>query len=180
MTHKDFHQMSVTVRKLLIGFLATSVTTANAGDWPGLPPDCWPRSRMVHSMQDLGDRWKKQTIITTRTGRKPPSSQLSPNHAYGFVVADGQSRARITVYAEKDHLVELRLIDPYGLSEVRWVNEKLIFMRAWWGRIAATDLIFDVENEKIIYSESVTDGTLAYQQYHESCPILGCECIRKN
>ena len=52
-------------------------------------------------------------------------------------------------------------------------------MLVWWGRMAATDLIFDVEREKIISSWSVTDGTLAYQQYLESCPIHGCRCIKK-
>ena len=49
----------------------------------------------------------------------------------------------------------------------------------WWGRIAATDLIFDVEREKIIYAEELTDGSLAYQQYLESCPIHGCKCVKK-
>jgi hypothetical protein len=72
-----------------------------------------------------------------------------------------------------------KFTDLFGLSDVRWLNEKLILMRPWWGRIAATDLIFDVEREKIIYAESVTDGTLAYQQYLESCPIHGCECVQK-
>ena len=52
-------------------------------------------------------------------------------------------------------------------------------MRPWWGRIAATDLIYDVEAEKVIYAEAVTDAYLAYQQFRESCPLLGCECIKK-
>ena len=52
-------------------------------------------------------------------------------------------------------------------------------MRPWWGRIAATELIFDVEREKIIYAEAVTDGFLAHQQYLESCPIHGCKCLKK-
>ena len=59
------------------------------------------------------------------------------------------------------------------------MNEKLIFVRPWWGRMAATDLLFDVEREEVISAESVTDGSLAYRQYRESCPIHGCECIRK-
>jgi hypothetical protein len=62
---------------------------------------------------------------------------------------------------------------------VKWVNEKLLFMRPGWGRIAATDLIYDVEAEKITYAESVTDPHLAFQQSRESSPVQGCERIKK-
>ena len=134
---------------------------------------------MVHSVQDLGDLWKKNTRIATRKGTKPLSGEMSPNKGYVFVVEGGRPSGRITIYAEKDHLVDIRFVDLFGLSNVRWLNEKLILMRPWWGRMAATDLIFDVEREKMIYAESVTDGTIAYRQYLESCPIHGCECIRK-
>jgi hypothetical protein len=75
--------------------------------------------------------------------------------------------------------VDVDFREIVGLSDVRWISEKLIFMRTWWGRIAATDLIFDVEREKFIYAEAVTDGHLAYQQYRESCPIHGCTCVKK-
>jgi len=86
---------------------------------------------------------------------------------------------QVTIFAEKDHLVDIEFVELFGLSDVRWLNEKLILMLVWWGRMAATDLIFDVEREKIISSWSVTDGTLAYRQYLESCPIHGCRCIKK-
>jgi len=75
--------------------------------------------------------------------------------------------------------VDIEFVELEGLSDVRWLNEKLIFMRAWWGRIAATDLIFDVEREKVIHAEWLTDGSLARQQYLESCPIHGCTCVKK-
>lgn len=134
---------------------------------------------MVHSVQDLGDLWKKNTKIVTRHGTERPSGVMSPNKGYVFVVEGGRPSGRITIYAEKAHLIEIQFVDLFGLSDVRWLNEKLILMRPWWGRMAATDLVFDVEREKIIYAESLTDGTLAYQQYRESCPVHGCECIKK-
>jgi hypothetical protein len=40
-------------------------------------------------------------------------------------------------------------------------------------------MLFDVETEKFVYIESVTDGMQAMQQYRESCPLHGCECIKK-
>lgn len=99
---------------------------------------------------------------STKAG-KPDTGQISPNKGYIFAVEGSRPSARVTIYAEKDYVVELDFREIYGLSDVRWISEKLILMRPWWGRIAATDLIFDVEREKFIYAEAVTDGHLAYR-----------------
>jgi hypothetical protein len=57
--------------------------------------------------------------------------------------------------------VELRFVDDaYGDVNVRWLNEKLIFGEVWWGRIYATDFIFDVEQRKFIYREMAHFGEL--------------------
>ena len=168
-----------TARQVAIGFVIAVPVAAFAADgWPGLPPDCWTEPRMVHSVQDLGDTWRRNTRISTRQAGKPPAGQVSPNKGYAFSVEGSRPSARVTIYAEKDHVVDIDFSELFGLSEVRWVNEKLIFMRAWWARIAATDLIFDVEQEKFLYAESLTDGSLAHRQYLESCPLRGCNCIK--
>lgn len=150
-----------------------------AGDWPGLPPDCWSDSRMVHSAGAYEDHWRKNTKITIRKAEKPKQGEHSPNKGYLFAVEGGRPSGRITIYAEKNHLVDIDFSELFGLSDVRWISEKLIFVRAWWGRIGATDLIFDVEKEKFIYAEDLTDGYLAHQQYLESCLVHGCRCIEK-
>ena len=85
----------------------------------------------------------------------------------------------MTIFAEKNYLIRIEFSELFGLSDVKWINEKLLFMRPWWGRIAATDLIYDVEAERMIYAEGVTDAYLAFQQYRASCPAQGCECIKK-
>lgn len=167
--------------RVAIGLLIAAPIAAIAAEgWPGLPPDCWAEPRMVHSVQDLGDLWQRNTRISTRQTGNPAAGQVSPNKGYAFSVEGSRPSARVTIYAEKDHVVEIEFVELFGLSEVRWVNEKLIFMRPWWGRIAATDLIFDVEREKFVYAESLTDAFLARQQYLESCPLRGCTCIKKN
>ena len=57
--------------------------------------------------------------------------------------------------------VELRFVDEAnGGVSVRWLNEKLIFGEVWWGRIYATDFIFDVEQRKFIYREMAHFGEL--------------------
>jgi hypothetical protein len=50
--------------------------------------------------------------------------------------------------------VELKFVDEgSGGVSVRWLNEKLIFGEVWWGRIYATDFIFDLEQRKFVYRE---------------------------
>ena len=57
--------------------------------------------------------------------------------------------------------VELRFIDEAnGGVSARWLNEKLIFGEVWWGRIYATDFIFDIEQQKYIYREMAHFGEL--------------------
>ena len=34
-----------------------------------------------------------------------------------------------------------------------WLNEKLLFMRVWLGRIVSLDLILDVDKATLVYSE---------------------------
>jgi hypothetical protein len=167
------------MRVILGLIIAAPIMAIAAEGWPGSPPDCWAEPRMVHSVQDVGDLWQRNTKVTTRRAGKPSQGQVSPNKGYVFVAEGSRPSARITIYAEKDHVVDISFVGLFGLSDVRWLNEKLILMRPWWGRIVATDLIFDVEREKIVYSETVTDGALARQQYLESCPLHGCKCLKK-
>ena len=166
------------MRTIIFLFLLPLPCTAAESHWPGLPPDCWSESRMFHSTENI-DPWQKNTFIKTIKAEKPKTGELSPNKGYFFLVEGGSPNGKITIYAEKDHLVQISFSELFGLSDVKWINEKLLFMRPWWGRIAATDIIYDVEKEQVIYSEFVTDGYMAFQQFQESCPTLGCQCIKK-
>ena len=42
-----------------------------------------------------------------------------------------------------------------------WVNDKLLFLRLWLGRIVSVDMILDVEKNVLIYSESANYGEFA-------------------
>ncbi|MGR8932608.1 MAG: hypothetical protein ACU836_18455, partial [Gammaproteobacteria bacterium] len=179
-TIESLEMCTKTISILLIISLLLSFGALAADGWPGLPPDCWSETRNVHSAFPGQSHWEHNVRITARNGEKPKSGEISPNKGYLFVVQGGRPTGQITIYAEKDHLTELNFSELFGFSDIRWVSEKLIFIRAWWGRIAATDFIFDVEKEKIVYSEGVTDATQARQQYLESCPTHGCQCIKKD
>ena len=47
----------------------------------------------------------------------------------------------------------------YGVK-TQWINEKLIFLQVWLGRIVAMDLIVDIENRSSVYAESANHGRL--------------------
>lgn len=38
---------------------------------------------------------------------------------------------------------------------VRWINDELLYLQVWWGRIAASDLVFDVVGGEFIYRKLV-------------------------
>lgn len=156
----------------------STAATAAERNWPGVPPDCWKEERTIHSA-DFNDLWKGNTAFKKLPSGKLKPGIYSPNKGYYFVAEDGRPNGAVTIFAEKAYLMRIEFSELFGLSEVKWINEKLLFMRPWWGRIAATDLIYDVEAEKIVYSEGVMDAYLAFLQYRESCPLLGCECIKK-
>lgn len=170
-------QSAQTVRALIILLLLPVTALAAGGNWPGLPPDCWKESRYVHGQGDWD--WKANVKVSQIKAARLNNGVLSPNKGYSFLFEGGRPDGKLTIDAEKDYLVVIEIKELFGLADIRWVNEKLIFMRPWWGRIAATDLIFDVEAEKFVWSEPLVDGYLARQQYQESCPKIGCECIKQ-
>jgi len=162
----------------LVALLFAQGAAAAERAWPGLPPDCWTESRNIHGA-DFTEAWKSNIVFKKLPPANFKPGVYSPNKGYYFVAEDGRPNGAVTVFAEKPYVNRIEFSELFGLSEVKWINEKLLFMRPWWGRIAATDLIYDVEAEKVVYAEGVTDAYLAYQQFRQSCPLVGCECIKK-
>jgi hypothetical protein len=100
--------------------------------------------------------------------------QFSPNKAYYYVAqcADTSTPSPwdslISVFNERPGYLQIVFTDhsQYNLS-LEWINEKLIFLRVWWGRVLGTDVILDVERETIVYQEMVHGGTIPFQQYKQ-------------
>jgi hypothetical protein len=172
--------LSMFFRIVLLSVCFACATVGNAAErlWPGAPPDCWREERNIHG-GDSDAVWQANTVIRKLNNTLLKPGIFSPNKGYFFVTEGGRPSGAVTIYAEKTYLIRIEFAELFGLSEVKWVNERLLFMRPWWGRIAATDLIYDVEAEKIPYAESATDAYLAFQQFRESCPVQSCECIKK-
>ena len=106
--------------------------------------------------------------------------EYSPNKAYSFSRSGTPPGSIVVViFAEKDHLIRATFDDAIAL-EIRWINEKLVYLRPWWGRIAATDVIYDVEKEEVVWAEAAMFGTNLMEQAQASCRALGgCECVEK-
>lgn len=167
---------------VLLGFvisaLASSMAMAGDDPWPGAPPDCWIEDRNVHSGSE-GPYWEKHTRIGPYEGERPKTGELSPNQGYWFVRQGDWPAARLLIHAEKAQLTLIEFSDIHALGELRWINEKLLFIRVWWSRSTGNDLIFDVEAESVIASELFRDGGMARRQFRENCPKVGCACIGK-
>jgi hypothetical protein len=170
------------MRLFSITFLLTLIAAnvCASDNYPGLPPDCWSESRIVHGSFVDQELFDKSVKIEAVEELQPITNKIySTNKGYWFSKDGVRPEVVIQVDSEKDHLVNISIKDVNGVSDEKWINEKLIFFRIWWGRIMATDVIFDVEDEAVIYSEPAMDGFLAYQQYQESCRVHGCSCIEK-
>ncbi|HKH21457.1 MAG TPA: hypothetical protein VKB53_11355 [Gammaproteobacteria bacterium] len=165
---------------LAFAILLSAVSWAAAAErsWPGAPPDCWKEERIIHN-SEFADLWKTNTAFKKLPVGEIKPGVYSPNKGYYFIVENGRPDGAVIIFAEKPYLIRIEFSELFGLANVKWINEKLLFIRPWWGRIAATDLIYDVEAERVIHSDGVIDAYQAFLQYRESCPMNGCECIKK-
>ena len=58
-------------------------------------------------------------------------------------------------------LLKVEFDDHGNTFSANWINEKLLFVQVWWGRLGSSDLILDVEQGKFIYNEFAHYGELA-------------------
>jgi hypothetical protein len=82
--------------------------------------------------------------------RKADTAQSGPWNTTVYVLGNRARPAGLKIVF-KDH--------ASGGVRVSWLNEKL-FLSVWWGRIASTDLILDIETSKYVYVEDADYGTL--------------------
>jgi hypothetical protein len=103
----------------------------------------------------------------------------SPNKAFWYVITSpdftkpGPWSTQFHIYNDRDRLFQLALRD-HGNSagQAKWINEKLLYVQVWWGRIVGSYVILDVEKETILAQEMVHYGGLLFQQYQRSKPYL--------
>ena len=138
------------------------------------PPDRWSEPRDFQTPFD--PYWADRVVLDrVAVGQIEGERTLSPNKAYWFVVAPadtgkpGPSSATVYIFNERGHLIRLEFPDiGSGAPRPSWINEKLLFVRVWLGRVLGIDLILDVEKEQIIYREMTHWGCDAFQQAQQA------------
>ena len=104
--------------------------------------------------------------------------EYSPNNGYWYLSAKEGENLFLLYYAEQNYLVRMQFLDVKSIQP-KWINEKFLFVRVWVGRVAAVDLILDVETESVVKVESLRDGREAMAQYKAQClkRSEGCTCV---
>jgi hypothetical protein len=74
----------------------------------------------------------------------------------------GERVQAVDVYTTQGplHAWRLSFTDAGGEVELQWLNEDLIFVRAWWGRIVSTDLLFELSSGRFVYAREANYGAL--------------------
>ena len=141
-------------------------------------PGFWEEPRIFHSssLSSMDKEIVETQISLERNHRAETAGERfkSPNNAYFYTMQEPDYLqpspwdTTISIYNEREGLLELKISKHASYKPtVRWINEKLLYIRIWWGRILGTDVILDVETESILYREMIHDGVIAYQQFHE-------------
>jgi hypothetical protein len=50
--------------------------------------------------------------------------------------------------------IRVALVDDHGRVDHTWLNDKMLFVRVWFGRIAWTDFVLDTETRRFVYIEN--------------------------
>src|SRR5690606_18717638 len=140
--------------------------------FPGLPPDCWTEDREYHvqgtthweSIDPSNNPLNEELSFSIVSVIPQGDRVVSPNKGYSFVSESGIGFSSITIDGEQGHYWQVRASSDNGgypaFTTAEWVNEKLVFARLWWGRVMFDDLILDVENETVVFTQSGTAGWL--------------------
>lgn len=74
----------------------------------------------------------------------------------------------INIYAEKDYMTTIMLHDLYadGVPEVRWLNDKLLYIEFWWRSTVGGYMIYDTDNEYVVLREMMFPGAAPQMPQH--------------
>lgn len=116
----------------------------------------------------------KGRVAITKLTNRPKSvpeptersdSPYSPQQTAAFVLAAKQPESRnnvIHVFTVTGPLYAWRISfqDPRQNVTTKWINEDLIFLQVWWGRIVSTDLLFQLSSGTFIYEQEANYGSM--------------------
>jgi hypothetical protein len=105
--------------------------------------------------------------------------RMSPNEKYWFTITyalvnQAPSGQRldysIHIYKGGAYFITITLFDMLmeGVPEVRWINDKQLYLEFWWKRKLGAYMIFDTENEYIAVRDMIfTEPPERMQSYED-------------
>lgn len=159
---------------IILVTIISPLSTTFASKWH-TSPDKWKEPRIFHS--PFQNEFEKQIVFTKIDNNSinidENTKKYSPNGAYWFALKTNDKTGQysnssdLLIFNERGYLLKITLVNHAGQYEkkIYWVNEKLIYIQVWWGRILGSYLIFDVESEKVIIREMVNDGEILFHQF---------------
>ncbi|MGJ8639768.1 MAG: hypothetical protein ACSHYA_10270 [Opitutaceae bacterium] len=153
------------IKIYLTTFLISSATAYCAPDASN-----WTQARNCHV--PFEQKFAPKIRVSEEAQDLPSESvTLSENEVYWFYVEpydENEFKQRIIFSGEGTLTITFDDAYPNFPIKVKWINEKLVFIRVWWGRILGTDMIFDVEKQEFLSREMVYDGTQLYSQTQQA------------
>lgn len=130
-------------------------------------PYCWEEPRIYASGSDTN----VEVSIARPKQHRDFDGEVSQNGAYAFEISDQDSDAltspKLRIWTERSYLLEVRFPAAKAISTVEWLNENLVYARLWWGNVAGSDFVIDVEEEAVVYQQPIRYGAIAFEQFKQ-------------
>lgn len=154
--------------------LISCLVAAAAGSMPqvSLLVDCPEYDSVGYSA--VNREWPGSMIVERLNGGEAVESAAkaephkSPHGTASYVVCEpdttkpGPWVTRVEIVGNKARPIRLvvRMQDHLsGGARVRWLNEKLLWLQLWRGRIVSTDAVLNIETGRFVYEEDANDNS---------------------
>ena len=100
---------------------------------------------VLHSIEDSvfdGEKISSPNKLGTFWSMLPSFSEDGPWSTTFYIEYEGKDALRLAF-----------LNHANVLPRAQWINDELLYINVWWGRIAGSDLILDVSREEFIYKK---------------------------
>jgi hypothetical protein len=167
--------MANTTPKLLLGFalvfsgglFGCSITNEQPRQymWRSTNPEelsevCWHEKPSRETLQNIKvarvSLTKDQLNKVAGLAKEPENGPRWLMEETPDTTRSGRWKTQLDIFDDfdADHFVRIELIDHVsGGVKYTWLNDKLLFVEVWWGRIACTDFILNTETRKFLYIE---------------------------
>jgi hypothetical protein len=175
--------------RILLLLLLVSAAASSQGDSYHTSPARWSEPRSFQT--SFEPKYEERLVLDHGIDANAEPLVFSPNRSYwlaggrenewkldpsGEIRSGTESpEASLFIHTERDSLLVVRIHDRYPNYYVsaRWVSEKLVFIRVFWGRVLGTDAIIDVERGEFVYREMVNDGVNPFLQFTQERKVSG-------